>query len=94
MYTLPRFIQIGEKRFQHIAQLEGAPPLNSLHRTMVEMNQLGEDKQPVLEKLKTNFIKSVSIPRRISEISKEDLKRYRKKEHISFGKKLAEKHGA
>jgi hypothetical protein len=93
MYTLPRFIQIGEKRFQHIAQLEGAPPLNSLHRAMVEMNQLGEDKQPVLEKLKTNFIKSVSIPRRISEISKEDLKRYRKKS-ISFGKKLPEKYGA
>jgi hypothetical protein len=93
MYTLPRFIQIREKRFQHIAQLEGTPRLISVHRTMVKMNQLGQDKQPMLEKRKTNFIKSISTPKRICEISKEDLKRYRKKS-ISFGKKLPEKYGA
>jgi hypothetical protein len=93
MYTVPRFIQIGEKRFQHVDQVEGAPPLISIHRTMVEMNQLGQDKQPMLEKWKTNFIKTISTPKRICEILKEDLKRYRKKS-ISLEKKLSQKHGA
>lgn len=62
MNAIPKVIQIGEKQFYYIDQGKGAP-LVYVHGTMLQMNKLGEDNLPELEKSKkTNFTKRISTP--------------------------------